>query len=615
MKKRFVSLLLAAALLLSLVPQLLTPASAAVVASGSCGKNLTWTLDDQGTLTISGTGNMENYAASLWENTAPWKDNLEQIKRIFIQEGVTSIGDMAFYTANKATDVTLPNSLKTIGENAFGQCYQIKKVTIPTGVTMIPKDAFNYCSDLEEVVLHNNITEIGEGAFANSGLRNIELPKQLKIIGYGAFSQCKLETVVIPEGVKLIDGFGFSHMSTLTSITIPDSVETLGDYLFSGCDHLTNVRLPQTLKVIPEHCFSGCEALETVEIPSTVTEIRSFAFSGCSRLMTLTLPEGVTLIDTYAFIGCRWLLGIVVPSTVTDMGFCVFEDCSKLMGAVVLSQNVEFNTWGETEKLFNSPETTSLYGYVGSTTQTYAQDYGYTFYDWTQHTHSYFETTLEATCTTSGYKVQVCDCGEIHEVKLIRALGHYYQNGKCIRCGKSAPNDFIDLKPDAYYYNPVLWAYENGITSGLDENHFGPKATCTRGQVVTFLWNAMGQPEPTITDCPFVDVKPGKYYYKAMLWALETGVTSGKDDTHFAPNDTCTRGQVVTFIWNAMGKPAASITNTPFVDVKPGKYYYNAMLWALENGVTSGLDDTHFGPNETCTRGQVVTFLYNTLTG
>jgi hypothetical protein len=225
----------------------------------------------------------------------------------------------------------------------------------------------------------------------------------------------------------------------------------------------------------------------------------------------------------------------------------------------------------------------------------------------------------------------------------VDALGHDWEEGlvtsqrtlehagerilSCRRCGVTetevlpkltdADNPFTDNKAGKFYYGPVLWAYYHipQITSGLSETEFGPKNTCTRAQVVTFLWNAAGKPEPSITESPFVDTKPGKFYYKAMLWALETGVTSGKDDTHFAPNETCTRGQVVTFLWNAQGKPEPTITECPFVDVKPGKYYYNAMLWALETGVTSGKDDTHFAPNETCTRGQVVTFLYNTLEG
>jgi 5''-nucleotidase/2'',3''-cyclic phosphodiesterase and related esterases len=211
----------------------------------------------------------------------------------------------------------------------------------------------------------------------------------------------------------------------------------------------------------------------------------------------------------------------------------------------------------------------------------------------------------------SGAKVRDIVKLYIENVLTDKTVGAEYAKPQ----GRIRVNRFVDVERGKFYFEPILWAVSQDppVTSGKDATHFGPKDTCTRGQVVTFLWNAMGQPKPTITDCPFVDVKEGKYYYEAMLWALETGVTSGKDDAHFAPNETCTRGQVVTFLWNAMGKPEPTLTDCPFVDVKPGKYYYNAMLWALETGVTSGLDDTHFGPNETCTRGQVVTFLYNAL--
>lgn len=254
--------------------------------------------------------------------------------------------------------------------------------------------------------------------------------------------------------------------------------------------------------------------------------------------------------------------------------------------------------------------------------------------------HNYVETVTPPACTTQGYTIHTCAaCGASYTDSYLEALGHDWDDGivtqqptetepgtrlfTCMRCGvtktETIPelnamfNPFSDVKPGKYYYIPVLWAFWRGITSGMDETHFGPGLTCTRGQIVTFLWNAMGQPAPTITDCPFVDVKEGKFYYQAMLWALEMGITSGKDETHFAPNESCTRGQIVTFLWNAMGRPEPTITSSPFEDVKEGKYYYDAMLWALESGVTSGIDETHFGPNQTCTRGQAVTFHYKTL--
>ena len=163
--------------------------------------------------------------------------------------------------------------------------------------------------------------------------------------------------------------------------------------------------------------------------------------------------------------------------------------------------------------------------------------------------------------------------------------------------------------PKSFYYTPVYWAVENKVTNGTSPTAFSPDATCTRAQVVTFLWRAAGSPEPVKTDNPFVDVKSGAFYDKAVLWAVENGITKGIDATHFGPDNGCTRAQVVAFLWRAKHQPEPGSDSNPFVDVKPS-YYYSAVLWAVENRITKGTDATHFGPDTTCTRGQIVTFLY-----
>ena len=164
-----------------------------------------------------------------------------------------------------------------------------------------------------------------------------------------------------------------------------------------------------------------------------------------------------------------------------------------------------------------------------------------------------------------------------------------------------------------FYETPVLWAVENGVTNGTSATTFAPNDKCTRAQVVTFLWRAAGSPEPKSTKNPFVDVVAGKFYYKAVLWAVENGITNGVDATHFGTNDECTRGHVATFLWRTLGKPAASSYDNPFNDVVKGKFYYDAVLWAAESGVTTGLGNGKFAPGDTCTRGQIVTFLYRAM--
>ena len=185
-----------------------------------------------------------------------------------------------------------------------------------------------------------------------------------------------------------------------------------------------------------------------------------------------------------------------------------------------------------------------------------------------------------------------------------------------VELGAALVNPFKDIKPEDYWYNPVLWAYYHSpqITTGTSADKFSPNNTCTRAQIVTFLWRAKGEPEPTLTVSPFVDVQdPSQYYYKAVLWAVENGITTGTDATHFSPGKGCTRAQVVTFQWRANGKPAPSTTVNPFTDVKADQYYYDAVLWAVGKGVTTGTSADKFSPDKTCTRGQIVTFLYRDL--
>ena len=229
--------------------------------------------------------------------------------------------------------------------------------------------------------------------------------------------------------------------------------------------------------------------------------------------------------------------------------------------------------------------------------------------------HEYIPVVTAPTCTKSGYTTYTCRCGDSYVADYAPALGHNYVGGVCTGCGKNEPgggstvSGFVDVPAGAWYAQPVQWAVAQGITSGVDATHFGPDASCTRAQVVTFLWAAAGKPEPASTENPFVDVVEGDYFYKAVLWAKESGVTSGIDATHFGSTNVCTRAQVVTFLWKAMGG-SESQAEVSFTDVQSGDYFYNAVAWAVENGITSGMGDGTFGSNNQCTRAQVVTFLY-----
>lgn len=170
-------------------------------------------------------------------------------------------------------------------------------------------------------------------------------------------------------------------------------------------------------------------------------------------------------------------------------------------------------------------------------------------------------------------------------------------------------NPFTDVSQSAYYRDAVLWAVQKDITSGTSNTAFSPDKVCSRAQMVTFLWKTMGSPEPNLVDCKFVDVSKDAYYYKAVLWAVEKGITTGTTSTTFSPDATLTRGQAVTFLWNVAGKPSVNSVN-PFTDASKNSYYYKAMLWAVEKGITHGTSTKTFSPSAFCTRAQIVTFLY-----
>ena len=175
--------------------------------------------------------------------------------------------------------------------------------------------------------------------------------------------------------------------------------------------------------------------------------------------------------------------------------------------------------------------------------------------------------------------------------------------------GGTAENPFVDVKEGAYYYDAVLWAVEQKITSGTSATTFSPDASCTRAQMVTFLWRAAGSPKVENGKNPFTDVKADAYYYDAVLWAVEKGVTSGTSATTFSPDATVTRGQTVTFLYRNAGSPEVSGT-MPFTDVEADAYYAKAVQWAVQQKITTGTSETTFSPMSDCTRGQIVTFLY-----
>ena len=212
----------------------------------------------------------------------------------------------------------------------------------------------------------------------------------------------------------------------------------------------------------------------------------------------------------------------------------------------------------------------------------------------------------EATCTEAGLETGVCAHGFTAE-REIPALGHNYENGTCTNCGDVLVT-FTDVPADSFYYAPVAWAVAKGITNGVTEDTFAPNRNVTRAEVVTFLWRAAGSPVVEGTN-PFTDIAETDFYYNAVLWAVANGITTGKSETTFAPMATCTRAETVTFLWRGAGKPEATGTEN-FADVNDGDFFQSAVIWAVENVITNGIDANNFGSYNICNRAHIVTFLY-----
>lgn len=243
--------------------------------------------------------------------------------------------------------------------------------------------------------------------------------------------------------------------------------------------------------------------------------------------------------------------------------------------------------------------------------------------------HDYTVEVLSPTCTARGYTRSICTvCRDVSTTwDYVPALGHSYDDGvllreptettkghvlfSCIRCRDTyqLTYAFRDIDADSYYFTPVIWAVNNGITSGMDETHFSPDGLCNRAQVVTFLWRAAGRPIPTLAANPFQDVPKGCYYEQAVLWAYESGITRGTAARRFSPDLPCTRAQVVTFLHRSRGCPEPTGA-TSFPDVDAGSFYHKAVLWAAQRGITTGMDGGFFRPELSCSRAQIVTFLY-----
>ncbi len=398
-------------------------AKAEATTSGTCGENLTWTLDTEtGELVISGTGAMTDWR---YGSAVSWTDYTDSIKSVSFSEGVTTIGSYAFYSCDSLASITMSENLISIGSYAFYDCDSLASITIPDNVTVIGKDAFSWCDVLASVTFGNGVLSIGERAFYYcKSLASITIPDNVTTIGESAFDSCgSLASVSIGNGVTSIGGKAFNGCSGLTGIsvepentgyssdengvlfnkdktllirypagsaaetyTIPDSVRSIGKYAFSGCKSLTSLTIPEGVTAIDNDVFYGCNSLVSITIPDGVTSIGNYAFYSCDNLTDITMSENLISIGNYAFAYCDKIKNVLIPASVTSIGEDAFRCCDILKNITVDPANTVYSS-DENGVLFNKEKTMLIKCPDGRTGMFYTVPDGvtaigdYAFYD------------------------------------------------------------------------------------------------------------------------------------------------------------------------------------------------------------------------------------------
>ena len=511
------------------------------------------------------------------------------------------------------TVVIIPSNIEgkkvtVIGEQAFMNCKDFTEVTIPEDISSLGFESFKNCTNLLKVNLPNTLVSMGDGVFGNCiSLTDVILPQSLEILGKGTFGGCSsLSKIEIPESVKTIDNGAFSRCTSLTEMMIPDSVETVGTELFSGCTNLANVRLSRNTFEIGQNFFSKCSNLERLTIPDGVTRIGGYAFYECSKLDNIILPDSVSFIGYGAFCGCTSLSRITIPEGVTQINSLTFDFCRGLVTASLPNslECIGYGAFANCSSLFMiriPDKVTSI----------------------DSRAFESCSNMREIVIPSSVTSIQEPQFYKGHsDFTIVGEEGSYaeeYAKSKGIAFstesaypGYDGENPFDDVSIDSNYYSAVMWAYNSKpqVVAGVSDTMFKPYTKCNRAQIVTFLWRMKGEPEVEKSDDIFKDVNDWDFYNIPVLWAAHNEIASGKSEGWFSPLDTCTRAQFVSFIWRLEGKPAPQNSSNPFVDVPDNSSYKDAVIWAYENGITMGIDSTHFSPKGVINRAQAVMFLH-----
>ena len=298
-----------------------------ILSSGTCGKSLNWILLEDGTLRITGTGNMD--ADPTWPK--------EQIVKVVVGKGATSISAKAFMDCTNLTTISLPETLRTIGTSAFYGCSNLDGVTLPSSLTAIGTSAFAECTALTSVAIPSGVTTVNMEAFKNcKSLTEVTVAAGVQKIDDNVFEGCEnLESILLPSSLKTLGWYAFQNCKSLKSVTIPNGVTSIGDQMFMGCSSLTEVSIQGKVTEIGKGAFKDCTNLESISLPDSVSKIDWWAFDSCTKLKSINLPAGLKELGFRAFMDCSSLESITIPGGVQVINSWMFMKCTNLQSAVI----------------------------------------------------------------------------------------------------------------------------------------------------------------------------------------------------------------------------------------------------------------------------------------
>ena len=479
--------------------------------SGKCGDDLTWTLDNNGLLIISGTGPMYNLINPENDN---WGTN---IKNVIINYGATNIRGGAFEECRSLASVSIPKSVITIDPDAFYSCTSLSNITIPNSVTDIYSSAFYGCTSLSNITIPNSVISIGKHAF----------------------SKCtSLTSVTIPESVTSIEQYAFSDCTGLTRIIIPSSVTEFGSSVFEGCTGIktagpigsgSNYEFGWT-DTIPAYAFEYCADLTSITFPDSVTYIGNRAFYNCTSLTSITIPDTVIDIGYSAFAYCTGLTSITIPDSVESIGSNAFWRCSGLTDVYYMGTEEEWNE----KNLYYFSDTVTIHFVTPFPFTDVSEDAWY----YNVAKECYETGLINGTSATTFSPMQ-----EMTRAMVVTIL--WRMDGQP---STAFNNKFKDVSSRQWYATSISWAVNNGVVNGYGDGTFKPDAAVTREQVAVMLANYATYKGVYVAGTKKLNTYPdgsqvSKWAQSGMKWALSNGIISGNGEGYLRPKKSATRAE------------------------------------------------------------------------